>query len=32
MDRKFVDVIKGGKISELCPGAIDVGKFIDEID
>lgn len=28
----YVDVIKGGKMKDICPNAIDVGKFIDEID
>lgn len=28
----YVDVIKGGKIKDICPNAIDVGKFWDEID
>ena len=27
-----VDVIENGKIAELCPNAIDVGKFYDDID
>ena len=28
----YVDVIKGGKIKDICPNAVDVGEFIDEID
>jgi hypothetical protein len=28
----FVDVIQNGTIKEICPDAVDVGKFIDEID
>ena len=28
----YVDVIKGGKFEEICPNAIDVGKFVEEID
>jgi len=28
----YVDVIKGGKFSDICPNAIDVGEFHDEID
>lgn len=27
-----VDVIKDGKLAELCPNTIDVGEFYDEID
>ncbi len=28
----FVDVIDGGKRADICPNAIDVGEFINEID
>ena len=28
----WVDVIKGGKFEEICPDAINVANFIDEID
>jgi len=28
----FVDVIKGGNIEEVCPDAIDVSTFVNEID
>jgi hypothetical protein len=28
----YVDVIKGGKFKEICPNAIDVANFVDEID
>lgn len=28
----YVDVIKGGKLKELCPNAIDVSEFVDELD
>lgn len=28
----YVDVIEGATIAEFCPNAIDVGKFVDEID
>jgi len=31
-NRTFVDVIKGGKKEDICPDAIDVGEFYDEID
>jgi len=27
-----VDVIKDGKIKDICPDALDVSKFLDEID
>lgn len=28
----YVDVIKGGKFEEICPNAIDVAKFANELD
>lgn len=28
----YVDVIKGGKFEVICPKAIDVANFVDEID
>lgn len=28
----YVDIIEGGKIADICPKAIDVATFIDEID
>lgn len=28
----YVDIYEGGKLSEICPNAINVGEFIDEID
>jgi hypothetical protein len=32
VNRLWVDVIPGGKRSELCPQAIDVGEFYEDID
>ena len=32
LNMSVVDVIKDGKREDLCPQAIDVGEFIDEID
>jgi hypothetical protein len=28
----YVDIIKGGKFNEICPNAINVAEFVDEID
>jgi hypothetical protein len=32
VNETFVDVIKNGKIKDVCPYVIDVSEFIDEID
>ncbi len=28
----FIDIVKDGKIKDICPNATDVSEFIDEID
>jgi len=32
INKTYITVIKNGKMSEICPQAINVSKFIDEID